>query len=231
MLVRVQKFLADQGFGSRREVERWIVDKRLKVDGQFVELGCKVSGSERFSLDGKVLRVKGGGAEGEVCTRRDPEGRPTVFRRLPKLKVGRWVSVGRLDVNSSGLLLFTNDGGLANRLMHPKFCVEREYAVRVFGVLSDKQKRLLCMGVELDDGFAQFQSVAEGGGTGANRWYHVVLSEGRYREVRRLFAFVGLTVSRLIRVRYGDLKLPPRLRSGEVVELEEREVFGLLGDG
>lgn len=226
---RLQKLLADAGVASRREAERWIADGRLKVNGRVASLGDKASRQDRISLDGKPVRLARKAPErrviayhkpaGEVSTRSDPEGRPTVFQRLPRAGRGRWVSVGRLDANTSGLLLFTTDGALASKLMHPSQEVEREYAVRVLGEPSAEQLQLLQQGVELEDGMARFDDVRPAGASGANHWYHVVLREGRNREVRRMFESIGCVVSRLTRVRYGPIPLNRRLPRGRWEEV------------
>jgi len=227
---RVQKALARLGFGSRREIERWIEQGGVRVNGKKVSLGAKVSEGDRVHLNNRSVII---GAsyektrvilynkpEGEICTRNDPEGRKTVFHNLPKIRSGRWINIGRLDINTSGLLLFTNHGELANRMMHPSFEIEREYAVRVNGFVSDDVLKKMQNNVALEDGSAHFDSIEDGGGEGKNHWYHVVLREGRNREVRRLWEAVNCQVSRLIRVRYGDLKLPRNLRQRHSVELE-----------
>lgn len=232
---RLQKVLANAGIGSRRQVEGWIEAGRIRVNGVTAVLGTKILGNERLMLDNKKLHLQKDKTpqrqvllyhkpEGELCTRKDPEGRPTVFRQLPKLKKGRWVQVGRLDLNTAGLLLFTNDGELANRLMHPRYQVEREYAVRVCGEVKPEHIQQLEKGVKLEDGEAKFESVTFKGGDGANRWYHVVLTEGRNREVRRLWESLGFKVSRLIRVRYGKLTLQRSLRKGQYRYLTEKEM-------
>ncbi len=237
---RVQKVLANAGLGSRREIETWIASGRLQVNGHPARLGDRVTARDRISLDGRPLRhlpvsaprrrvIVYNKPEGEVVTRRDPEGRPTVFQRLPKLSRGRWVAVGRLDVNTSGLLLLTTDGDLANRLMHPSRQVDREYAVRVVGEATSEEIGRLLEGIELEDGRARFASVKEAGGAGVNRWYQVVLREGRKREVRRLWEAIGHRVSRLIRIRFGEVTLGPRLFSGQWRDLEDDELNGLLG--
>jgi 23S rRNA pseudouridine2605 synthase len=213
---RLQKVLAQAGLGSRREIEGWISAGRLQIDGVTAALGAQVSGTETITLDGKPLTLNAPAAPrviayhkpvGELCTRHDTEGRPTVFDQLPRLNQGRWIGVGRLDINTSGLLLFTTDGELANRLMHPSQQLEREYAVRVFGEIDGLILNRLLKGVELEDGPAKFLGLRDAGGSGANHWYHVILSEGRNREVRRLWESQGVQVSRLIRVRYGPIEL------------------------
>ncbi|MDE2140068.1 MAG: 23S rRNA pseudouridine(2605) synthase RluB [Gammaproteobacteria bacterium] len=222
---RIQKVLAAAGFGSRREIEGWITAGRVRVNGRVARLGERISATDRVALDQRPLRLERAAAErqrvilyhkpeGELTTRKDPEGRPTVFEALPRLRRSRWVSIGRLDFNTSGLLLFTNDGELANRLMHPSREIEREYAVRVLGKITEQQLSALTSGVRLDDGMAKFDALRDAGGEGANHWYHVILHEGRTREVRRLWEAVGVTVSRLIRVRYGAIALPRQLPRG-----------------
>jgi 23S rRNA pseudouridine2605 synthase len=237
--VRLQKALADAGLGSRREIEGWIAAGRVHVNGRVARLGDRVTALDRIRVDGRdldrraarksALRVIAyNKPEGEVVTRSDPEGRPTVFRRLPRLKGGRWIAVGRLDINTSGLLLLTNQGELANRLMHPSHEVEREYAVRILGAVAPDAIRQLTEGIALEDGPARFESVADAGGAGANHWYHVVLREGRNREVRRLWEEAGCMVSRLIRIRYGNVTLGPRVFAGHWRDLTEEETAGLL---
>ncbi|NMP28720.1 23S rRNA pseudouridine(2605) synthase RluB [Rahnella sp. SAP-1] len=230
---KLQKVLARAGHGSRREVEAMIQQGRISVDGKISTLGDRVelTAGTKIRLDGHVLSILEAQdtvcrvlayykPEGELCTRSDPEGRPTVFDRLPKMRGSRWVAVGRLDVNTSGLLLFTTDGELANRLMHPSREVEREYAVRVFGQIDDEKIKQLSRGVQLEDGPAAFRTIKYQGGEGINQWYNVTLTEGRNREVRRLWEAVGVQVSRLIRVRYGDLNLPKGLPRGGYKELD-----------
>ncbi len=234
---RLQKVLARAGFGSRREIERWIEEGRITVDGKSVTLGTRVAPNQVIRVDGRaVARAELAPGrriliyhkpEGEVCTRSDPQGRPIVFDRLPRLRRGRWICVGRLDINSAGLLLFTTDGELANRLMHPSRGIEREYAVRVLGPVSDEAISRLKSGVELEDGPARFESVVDAGGSGVNRWYHVILKEGRKREVRRLWEAVGVMVSRLIRIRFGPVSLPRRLRAGHVADLDKASADAL----
>ncbi|PHM60295.1 23S rRNA pseudouridine(2605) synthase RluB [Xenorhabdus ishibashii] len=229
---KLQKVLARSGHGSRREIEGYIQQGRISVDGKIATLGdrIEVNSSIKIRLDGRILNIKEPQKtvcrvlayykpEGELCTRHDPEGRPTVFDRLPKMQGARWIAVGRLDINTSGLLLFTTDGELANRLMHPSREVEREYAVRVFGEVDNAKLRQLTQGVQLEDGPASFKTIAFKGGEGINQWYNVTLTEGRNREVRRLWEAVGVQVSRLIRVRYGDINLPKGLPRGGWAEL------------
>ena len=235
-MIRVQKYLAAAGVASRREVEAWIAAGRLSVNGQRAEPGLKVDGGERFRLDGRLLQVPrsdSGGTrviaynkpEGELVTRDRRARHPTVFAALPRLKGRRWVAVGRLDLNSSGLLLLTTDGGLAHRLMHPSFGVEREYLVRVLGQPGAQALRRLTAGVVLEDGPARFDALVEQGGGGANRWFRVTLSEGRHRVVRRLWSSQGLAVSRLIRVRYGPVLLPRDLPRGQWREIAPKHLF------
>ena len=230
---KLQKVLANLGLGSRRKMERWIEEGRVTVDGSVATVGDRVHAGQALRLDGKPLEVDA--AEQvrvlvyhkpvrEVCSRDDPEGRKTVFERLPKLKSGRWISVGRLDFTTSGVLLFTTDGALANALMHPSNAIEREYLVRVMGRVDEPMLERLKDGVELDDGPARFSDIQEGGGDGINRFFYVVLMEGRNREVRRLWESQGTTVSRLKRVRYGEVFLPSKLKKGQWLELPQRDV-------
>lgn len=235
---RLQKVLARKGVGSRREIERWIEQGRVLVDGKRAKLGDRVEPHQIIRVDRRVIPTSKTSPaqrilayhkpEGEVCTRSDPEGRPTVFGNLPKLHSGRWVAVGRLDINTSGLLLFTTDGELAHRLMHPSQEIEREYAVRIFGKVDDETLHRLQTRVELEDGPARFDSLRDAGGEGANHWYHVTLTEGRKREVRRLWEAVGVRVSRLIRIRYGPIRLRRGLRAGHWEELDRVAVGALL---
>ncbi len=236
---RLQKVLANAGFGSRREVERWIEAGEVLVNGKAARLGDRVLTNDLIQAGRHRLRVGEVGAqkrrlilynkpEGELVTRSDPEGRPTVFPSLPRLKGQRWIAVGRLDINSSGLMLFTTDGELANRLMHPSHQIEREYAVRILGRVTGEMLGQLVNGVELEDGPARFEDIVESGGEGANRWFHVVLMEGRNREVRRLWEAVGVRVNRLKRVRFGPVMMDSRLLAGRWRELEPREFKELL---
>jgi 23S rRNA pseudouridine2605 synthase len=227
---RIHKVLARTGIASRREVELWVRDGRVKVDGKVAVTGQLVGPSSRISVDGKPVRirpVKHGRViayhkpAGQICSRDDPAGRPTVFENLPRLRTGRWISVGRLDFNTSGLLLFTTDGELANRLTHPSSAIEREYLSRVQGEVTKDFLRQLREGIDLDGKTARFESVApEGGASGTNRWYRVVIREGRYREVRRMWAAGGFRVSRLIRVRYGPVQLARELKPGAYMNLD-----------
>ena len=230
---KLQKVLANLGLGSRRKMERWIEEGRVTVDGSVATLGDRIRAGQSLRLDGKPLEVDAAAEVRvllyhkpvrEVCSRDDPEGRKTVFERLPKLKSGRWISVGRLDFNTSGVLLFTTDGALANALMHPSNAIEREYLVRVMGRVEEPMLERLKDGVELDDGPARFSDIQEGGGDGINRFFYVVLMEGRNREVRRLWESQGTTVSRLKRVRYGEVFLPSKLKKGQWLELPQRDV-------
>ena len=236
---RLQKVLANAGLGSRREIEGWIKEGRIKVNGKPAQLGMRVLGNESITINGKPVAEKRLAAapryvimynkpEGELVTRSDPEGRKTVFDRLPPLQQGRWISVGRLDINSAGLLLFTTDGELANRLMHPAQAIEREYAVRVHGSVTDDMLKRLVRGVQLEDGKARFEEVVSSGGEGTNRWFHIVLMEGRKREVRRMWEAVGATVNRLKRVRYGPIILDSKVKVGTWRELEKPERKDLL---
>ncbi len=238
--VRIQKVLADAGLGSRREIEGWIEAGRIEINGQIAKLGDRIAPGDRVRLDRRDLRlaphkdeplrvIAYNKPEGEVVTRHDPEGRPTIFRHLPPLKQGRWIAVGRLDINTSGLLLLTNSGELANKLMHPSQAIEREYAVRILGEVPNESLQRLVHGVELEDGPARFEEIVESSpAQGANRWFHVLLREGRNREVRRLWEAVDLKVSRLIRVRFANVILGPRVFSHHWREVTEEELEGLL---
>ena len=237
---RLHKLLAQSGIGSRREMEELIAAGRVNVNGETAEVGQSASPGDRIKVNGKLVHLKFSNRlprviiyhkpEGEIVSRDDPEHRPTVFTSLPRMSGGRWVAVGRLDFNTSGLLLFTTSGDLANRLMHPRYNLVREYAVRILGDLPEGAREKLLAGVELEDGVAQFATFVEAGGEGANRWYRVSLFEGRNREVRRMFESVGVVVSRLMRVRYGPFVLPSNLKRGHVLELGEADVKKLLGD-
>jgi len=235
---KLQKVLARAGLGSRREMEAAIADGRVRVNSEVATLGDRIEMRDRVTFDGRPVTLRGAEEvprrvimynkpEGELCTRKDPEGRRTVFDRLPRLKGERWIAIGRLDINTSGLLLFTTDGELANRLMHPSTQVEREYAVRVMGEVTKEQIVAMVEGVMLEDGPARFTDVQEFGGEGINTWFHVVIMEGRNREVRRLWESQGLTVSRLKRVRYGNIFLDKRAKAGEWVELSQDEIDDL----
>lgn len=235
MSEKLQKVLARAGLGSRRKMEAVIAEGRVSIDGKVVSLGERVSEEQVIRLDGHIVKNKSpekeicrilayNKPEGEICTRSDEEGRKTVFERLPRLNGARWISIGRLDINTSGLLLFTTDGEFANKMMHPSQQVEREYAVRIFGEVDDAVLNRLRTGVKLEDGEAKFLSIKESGGEGINRWFHVVLTEGRTREVRRLWESQGVQVSRLMRVRYGNIHLEKQLPQGGWIELNLKEV-------
>lgn len=236
---KLQKTLARLGLGSRRQMEGIIKSGRVSINGVIASIGDRVGKGDDIRVDGRPIKFKSENEkrrrvlayykpEGEICSAHDPKGRPTVFDRLPKLTNDRWIMVGRLDINSTGLLLFTNDGELAHRLMHPSNEVVREYAVRVLGEVTPEMARNLTQGVQLEDGPAQFDSIVEGGGEGVNRWYHVRLKEGRNREVRRLFESQGLRVSRLLRTQYGTVNLPKELRTGRFIELDKKDIHSLI---
>ncbi len=231
---KLHKVLAQAGMGSRLEMEQLILEGRISVNGEPAHVGQRIQYGDVIKVNGKPVRVRMTPPPprvlayhkpaGEVVSHDDPQNRPTVFRRLPRLHQGKWQSVGRLDLNTEGLLLFTDSGELANRLMHPRFGLQREYAVRVLGALSHEEKQRLLDGVKLDDGVAQFTSIEDGGGEGANCWYRVTIGEGRNREVRRMFEAVGHAVSRLIRIRYGAMLLPRGLKRGVWVELDQSDI-------
>jgi 23S rRNA pseudouridine2605 synthase len=236
---KLHKVLAEAGMGSRRDMEELIIAGRVSVNGEPAHIGQRILPTDAVRINGKLMQRRVTNNKpprvlvyhkpaGEIVSADDPEGRPSVFDRLPTMKTGKWLAVGRLDFNTEGLLLFTNSGDLANRLMHPRYNIDREYAVRTLGVLEEGMRQKLLAGVELDDGLASFTKVADGGGEGVNRWYRVVIGEGRNREVRRMFEAVGLTVSRLIRTRYGAMTLPSGLKRGRWEELEENDARNFM---
>lgn len=236
---KLHKILAQMGLGSRLEMEKAIADGRVSVDGQLAHVGQRVHGQEKIRIDGRLIAQKTQAAPrlkvliyhkpvGEVVTHKDPQNRPTVFQGLPRIHQAKWLSVGRLDINTEGLLLMTNSGDLANRLMHPSFGLLRVYAVRIIGELSPQAQDHLLEGIELDDGMGKFEAIEKDrAGEGINVWYRVTIAEGRHREVRRLFEAVGHVVSRLIRIRYGDIALPKGLARGKWVELSSKETLAL----
>lgn len=235
---KLHKVLAEAGLGSRRDMEELIIAGRVSVNGEPAHIGQRILPTDQVRINGKLIQRKVSKRPprvliyhkpaGEIVSHNDPEGRPSVFDRLPNMKAAKWLAVGRLDFNTEGLLLFTTSGDLANRLMHPRYNIEREYAVRTLGELEEGMRQKLLSGVELEDGVAQFSKIADGGGEGINRWYRVIIGEGRNREVRRMFESVGLTVSRLIRTRYGVMTLPRGLKRGRWEELDENAVRDLL---
>ena len=235
---RLHKLLALQGLGSRRDMEELIASGRVTVNGEIAKVGVGVTQYDIVRIDSRPVRLSFEvelpqvliyhKPEGEIVSQDDPEGRASVFDKLPKIKQGKWIAIGRLDMNTSGLLIFTNSGDLANRFMHPRYEVEREYAVRIFGELTEEQMGMLTQGIELEDGPAAFDSISAQGGEGANHWYQVILREGRNREVRRLFEAFQLPVSRLMRVRFGPVNLPPRVKRGQMLKLEQKTVVDLL---
>lgn len=241
---KLHKVLAQAGLGSRLEMEQLILEGRISVNNEPAHIGQRIQYGDSIKVNGKAIKVRIAPPParvlayhkpaGEVVTHDDPQNRPTVFRRLPKVHQGKWQAVGRLDLNTEGLLLFTTSGELANKLMHPRFGLEREYAVRILGALSSEERQKLLDGVELEDGVAQFKSIEDGGGEGANCWYRVVIAEGRNREVRRMMESVGHAVSRLIRIRYGAMVLPRGLSRGAWIELDDRDIRAIgqvVGDG
>lgn len=232
---KLQKVLAREALGSRRELERWIADGRISVNGRIAKLGDRVSLTDLIHVDGRLIPIASDDHSpprvllyhkpaGEICTRHDDEGRPTVFVALPLISSGRWISVGRLDLNTAGILLFTNDGALANQLMHPSRAIEHEYAVRVLGEVSDENLSNVMRGVPLEDGIGRFDRLIDAGGQGANHWYHVVLTESRHRLIRRLWESQGITVSRLIHIRLGPILLPRELKESQWMELSASQV-------
>lgn len=230
---KIQKILANAGLGSRRDMEKALSEGRIRMNGDIAKLGDRAGPADELAVDGRVVKREHrevrrvlvyNKPEGEICSVKDPEGRPTVFQKLPKLVGERWINVGRLDINTSGLLMFTNDGELANKLMHPSSEISREYAVRILGEVNVDMINRMHEGVELEDGMARFTDIQEFGGKGANVWYHVVVMEGRNREVRRLWESQGVQVSRLKRVRYGKVFMEPELRAGTWREMDRKEV-------
>jgi 23S rRNA pseudouridine2605 synthase len=235
---RIQKILAHAGLGSRREIEDWIRHGRVEVDGNVAIIGQQVGAQSRVLVDGRRIQLNAASPGssrallyhkpvGQICSRQDPQGRPTVFDGLPRLRGQRWVSVGRLDFNTSGLMLFTTDGELAHRLMHPSQEIEREYRCRVRGQVNSADLHRLSEGILLGGQLCRFESIRTQSGSGANHWHTVVLKEGRYREVRRMWESVGCTVSRLVRVRYGSFLLSRELKSGQYLELQSSQYDGL----
>ncbi|MBA5689588.1 pseudouridine synthase [Rugamonas apoptosis] len=235
---KLHKVLAEAGLGSRRDMEELIIAGRVSVNGEPAHIGQRILGTDQVRINGKLIQRRVSKKPprvlvyhkpaGEIVSHDDPDGRPSVFDRLPTMKAGKWLAVGRLDFNTEGLLLFTTSGDLANRLMHPRYGIDREYAVRTLGELEEGMRQKLLAGVELEDGLAQFTKIADGGGEGINKWYRVVIGEGRNREVRRMFEAIGLTVSRLIRTRYGAMTLPSSLKRGRWEEMEENTVRDLM---
>lgn len=239
MSEKIQKVLANAGLGSRREIETWLRDGRVSVGGKIATLGDRMTVHDRVHVDGREVRLVKSETkknrvliyhkpEGEICSRADPENRPTVFDHLPLLRHSRWITVGRLDFNTSGVLLLTNDGDLANKLMHPSSQIEREYAVRIKGDVSPNLLKKLRKGVKLEDGYAHFDEITDAGGEGMNHWYHVLVKEGRNRLVRRLWESQGVVVSRLIRIRFGTVTLPRMLRRGKWEDLTRQEIAALV---
>lgn len=238
---KLQKALARMGLGSRREMERWIEAGRVQLNGHLAKLGDRVEKTDQVAVDGKIIAIQSAQdiprrvllynkPLDEVCTRNDPQGRPTVFDKLPPLATGSWIVIGRLDINTTGLLLFTNDGELANQLMHPSSQIDREYAVRVLGNVTEEVQRNLLAGVLLEDGLAQFTDLRFFDGEGANKWYHCVLMEGKNREVRRLWESQGIKVNRLKRVRFGPVFLPSDIKVGTWREMSPKDINKLSAD-
>ena len=243
MSEKLQKLLATAGLGSRRELEKWIDGGRVSVNGAVAKLGDRAESDDRIMVDGRVIKIVTDDTprvlmyskpEGEICTASDPDGRPTVFDKLPRLALGRWIAIGRLDINTSGLLLFTTHGELANRLMHPSYEIKREYMVRIHGEVNEAMITRLSEGVVLEDGVAKFQTVkaqhaqsADERG-GSNRWFRVILAEGKTREVRRLWESQGVEVNRLKRISYGPIELPSIVRRSEYIELDPKQVMSLF---
>ena len=238
MADRIQKVLANAGYGSRREIEKLINNGKIKVNGKLATIGQCIEEKDQVAINSRPIRLHQQRKKkpkvlayykqaGEVCTRRDEKGRETVFKNLPRLRNSRWISIGRLDLNTTGLLVFTTDGELANKLMHPSSEIEREYAVRVFGRVTNENINTLLDGVELEDGFAKFTDIVDSGGKGTNHWYHVVVMEGRNKEVRRLWESQGVQVTRLIRTRFGSYILPRKKRVGQFWRLDEKEIKSL----
>lgn len=239
MSEKIQKVLANAGLASRRAIENWLREGRISVNGQTAKLGDRITADAKVRVDGREIKLIKSDSkktrillyhkpEGEICSRSDPENRPTIFDHLPLLRNGRWISVGRLDFNTSGVLLLTNDGELANKLMHPSQEIEREYAVRVQGQVSPLMLQTLKKGVLIDDRPAHFEQIIDAGGEGTNHWYHVLVKEGRNRIVRKLWESQGLKISRLIRIRFGIITLPRMLRRGKWMELERDQIQALL---
>lgn len=238
MSEKIQKVLANAGIGSRRQIEGWISEGRITINGRLATLGDRMTYHDKVEVDGREVKLIKSQQqksrvllyhkpEGEMCTRSDPEGRPTIFQSLPYIRNSRWICVGRLDFNTAGLMLITNNGELANQLMHPSTNIEREYAVRIRGDVDDDVLASLKKGIRLEDGIGRFASIVDAGGTGSNHWFHVIVKEGRNRLVRRMWEAVGFDVSRLIRVRFGPVFLPAGLRRGKHMELDEEEVVEL----
>ena len=239
MSEKIQKVLANAGLASRRQIENWLREGRISVNGQIAKLGDRITSDDKVRVDGREVKLIKSTSqktrvllyhkpEGEICTRSDPEGRPTIFDHLPLLRNGRWISVGRLDFNTSGVLLLTNDGELAHRLMHPSKEIEREYAVRIKGQVYPAMLQTLKKGVLIDGEPAHFEQIVDAGGEGTNHWYHVLVKQGRHRIVRKLWESQDVNVSRLIRIRFGSITLPRYLRRGKWMELEKETVESLL---